>query len=139
MINLNDAPYSYARSAALLKYKVMNDCDLQIVALNAGTGKYENALGSLTVEYKGSSVRVGAGIPDALRRTMWENPDAYIGRVVTVQYFEETQDKTGKNPFVSPLSRSCARSEKPSLTHKPTPKNHFEGGSFHVEPEQKHH
>ena len=102
MINLNDAPYSYARSAALLKYKVMNDCDLQIVALNAGTGKYKNALGSLTVEYKGSSVRVGAGIPDALRRTMWENPDAYIGRVVTVQYFEETQDKTGKKSLRFP-------------------------------------
>lgn len=102
MINLNDAPYSYARSAALLKYKVMNDCDLQIVALNAGTGKYENALGSLTVEYKGSSVRVGSGIPDALRRAMWENPDAYIGRVVTVQYFEETQDKTGKKSLRFP-------------------------------------
>ena len=102
MINVDEAPYAYARTASLLKYKVMQDCDLQIVAVNPGTGKNADSLGSLTVAYKGGTVRVGAGIPDALRRAVWADPAAYIGRVVTVQYFEETQDRTGKKSLRFP-------------------------------------
>lgn len=103
MINLNDAPYSFNRSACLLKYKIMNDCDLQIVALNPGTGCHADMLGSLSVAYKGNTVRVGSGIPNALRRAIWANPAAYIGRVVTVQYFEETQDKRGNKSLRFPV------------------------------------
>lgn len=103
MINLNDAPYSFARSACLLKYKIMSDCDLRIVALNPGTGSHADMLGSLSLEYKGGIVRVGAGIPNATRRAIWTNPAAYIGRVVTVQYFEETQDKSGQKSLRFPV------------------------------------
>jgi len=103
MINLNDAPYSFARSACLLKYKIMSDCDLRIVALNPGTGSHADMLGSLSLEYKGGIVRVGAGIPNATRRAIWANPAAYIGRVVTVQYFEETQDKRGQKSLRFPV------------------------------------
>lgn len=103
MINLNDAPYSFARSACLLKYKIMSDCDLRIVALNPGTGSHTDMLGSLSLEYKGGIVRVGAGIPNATRRAIWANPAAYIGRVVTVQYFEETQDKRGQKSLRFPV------------------------------------
>lgn len=102
MLNINDAPYSFSRTSALLKYKLMNDCDLQIVAVNPGTGRFSDTLGSLSVAYKGGIVRVGSGIPDALRAAIWDNPAAYIGRVVTVQYFEETQDKTGKKSLRFP-------------------------------------
>jgi len=103
MINLNDAPYSFTRSTCLLKYKIMSDCDLRIVALNPGTGSHADMLGSLSLDYKGNTVRVGAGIPNALRRAIWENQAAYIGRVVTVQYFEETQDKRGKKSLRFPV------------------------------------
>lgn len=103
MINLNDAPYSFARSDCLLKYKIMSDCDLRIVALNPGTGRNAETLGSLSLEYKGGIVRVGAGIPTATRRAIWTNPAAYIGRVVTVQYFEETQDKRGQKSLRFPV------------------------------------
>ncbi len=103
MINLNDAPYSFTRSASLLKYKIMSDCDLRIVALNPGTGAHAGMVGSLSVDYKGNTVRVGAGIPNALRRAIWDNPAAYIGRVVTVQYFEETQDRSGKKSLRFPV------------------------------------
>lgn len=103
MINLNDAPYSFSRSACLLKYKIMSDCDLRIVALNPGTGSHADMLGSLSLEYKGGIVRVGAGIPNATRRAIWANPAAYIGRVVTVQYFEETQDKRGQKSLRFPV------------------------------------
>lgn len=105
MINVNDAAYSFNRTSALLKYKVMNDCDLQIVAVNPGTGKNANRCGSLSVDYKGNVVRVGAGIPDALRREIWNNPTAYIGRVITVQYFEETQNAAGKKSLRFPAFR----------------------------------
>lgn len=106
MINLNDAPYAYTRSACMLKYKVMNDCDLIITGVNAGSGKYQNTLGSLTVDYKGCPVRVGAGIPDALRFAVWQDPQAYIGRVASIQYFEETEDKSGKKSLRFPAFKA---------------------------------
>ena len=112
MLNVNDAPYSFGRTASLLKCKVMQDCDLRIVAVNPGTGRNAGSLGSLSVDYKGGIVRVGSGIPDALRRIIWANPAAYIGRVVTVQYFEETQDATGKKSLRFPVFKELREAGK---------------------------
>jgi len=44
--------------------------------------------------YKGNPVGVGSGLSDADRAAIWA--DAYIGRVATIQYFEETNDADGK-------------------------------------------
>lgn len=103
MINVNDAPYAYGRTETLLKYKVMQDVDLKIVAVNPGTGKNADKCGSVTVEYKGNTVRVGTGLTDALRRAIWADPAAYIGRVITVTYFEETEDAHGKKSLRFPV------------------------------------
>ena len=46
--------------------------------------------------YKGNPVGVGSGLSDADRAAIWADPDAYIGRVATIQYFEETNDADGK-------------------------------------------
>ena len=95
MVNLNDAPYTFGRTADILKVKVMQDCDLQIVDVQEGAGKYAGTLGALIVDYKGTRVGVGTGLSDEDRAEFWQNRDKYIGRIATIQYFEETCDAKG--------------------------------------------
>ena len=112
MVNLADEPYQFTRTNALLKVKVMQDCDLEIIGVQAGQGKFAGTLGALIVDYKGSPVGVGSGIPDALRAAIWADPEKYIGRVATVQYFEETNDADGKKSIRFPVFRELREEGK---------------------------
>jgi DNA ligase-1 len=103
MLNLNDEPYSFRRTNALLKVKVMQDCDLKVIGFKEGEGKYKGALGSVIVDYKGNGLGVGAGIDDEARRYIWENREALLGRTITVQYFEETRDDKGRPSLRFPV------------------------------------
>jgi len=95
MINVNDAPYEFKRTQNLLKVKVMQDCDLKIIGFEEGQGRLAGTLGRLNVDYKGNILGVGGGFSDEQRKYFWSNKDKLIGRVVCVQYFEETQNKDG--------------------------------------------
>ena len=95
MINLLDAPYECKRTKNLLKVKVMQDCDLKIIGVEEGSGKFAHTLGALIVDYKGNPVGVGSGISNLMRETIWKHPEQFIGRVATIQYFEETHDANG--------------------------------------------
>lgn len=95
MLNDCSAPYVCKRTNYLLKVKVFQDCDLKIIGFQRGTGKFENTLGSLIVDYKGNQVGVGSGLTDELRKEFWDHQDQYLNRIVTIQYFEETCDSQG--------------------------------------------
>ena len=103
MINMMDAPYEYKRSSKLLKVKQMQDCDLEIIGFQEGEGKLKGTLGALIVDYKGNSLYVGTGFTMKDRRYFWNNSSEMLGRVVTVQYFEETTDDTGKPSLRFPV------------------------------------
>ena len=112
MINLADETYQFTRTNALLKVKVMQDCDLEIIGVQEGEGKFAGTLGALTVDYKGTPVGVGSGLSDEMRRAVWANPDAYIGRVATIQYFESTHDKDGKESLRFPVFKELREEGK---------------------------
>lgn len=95
MLNLNDGLYSFNRTKELLKVKKMHDVDLEVIRLDSGSNSNENKLGAFIVNYKGHEVRVGSGIDKETREAVWANPDEYIGRVIKVQYFEETSNQQG--------------------------------------------
>lgn len=103
MININDAPYEFKRTTNLLKVKVMQDCDLMITGFEEGTGRLSGTLGRLNVDYKGNTLGVGGGLSDADRAYFWTHQQDLIGRVVKVQYFEETQDKDGVKSLRFPV------------------------------------
>lgn len=103
MVNLADETYQFTRTNALLKVKVMQDCDLEIIGFDAGKGKFEGTLGALVVDYKGTPVGVGSGLSDGDRRMFWEHQGEYLGRVATIQYFEVTHDKDGKESLRFPV------------------------------------
>lgn len=101
------APYQKKRHAGWLKIKGEETVDCPITGYKPGTGKYENTLGALLVDYKGVEVRV-SGMSDAMRTEFWENQDAYLGVMVEVEYHEETPDKSLRHPRLKRL-----RSDKP--------------------------
>ena len=96
MINICDAPYEFGRTWNLMKVKKMNTLDLEVIGYEEGSGRLTGTLGALLVRYKnGNTVKVGSGFTDELRQVIWTNPKDMIGKIIEVQYFEETTNADG--------------------------------------------
>ena len=96
MINICDAPYEFGRTWNLMKVKKMNTVDLEIVGFEEGSGRLAGTLGAIHVRYKdGNIVKVGSGFSDELRRLIWLEPSDFVGKIVEIQYFEETTNADG--------------------------------------------
>lgn len=96
MINITDAPYEFKRCNTLLKVKKMQTYDLQVVDMEEGSNSNAGTLGALLVRYRdGNIVKVGSGFSKELRDEIWNNKDQWIGRIIAIQYFEETQNQNG--------------------------------------------
>ncbi len=77
-----DKPYHTGRSAHVLKVKKARDMEGLVIGINQGKGKYENAMGSLTLKLENGVVfKLGTGFTDAVRN----NPPA-VGTTVTFKY-----------------------------------------------------
>ena len=94
MINL-DTPYRAKRHAGLLKVKEFYTDDLLVTGVYEGEkgSKYEGMLGGVYVDYKGNVVKVGSGFSDKEREEFFNDKDLIIGKVIEVQYFEETENQ----------------------------------------------
>lgn len=96
MINICDALYEFKRTTNLLKVKKMNTLDLEIVGVEEGEGRLAGTLGAIHVRYRdGNIVKVGSGFSDWHRNEIWQNQIYYIGKIVEIQYFEETKNDKG--------------------------------------------
>ena len=93
MINLSNAPYECKRSKGILKGKVMQSCDLKIIDFEEGEGNFKGTLGATLVEYKDNIVKVGSGYSLEDRNYIWEHKKELIGRIMEVQYFEESTNQ----------------------------------------------
>lgn len=103
MVNLNNASYDFKRTYNLMKVKAMQDCDLKVIGTKEGDGKYTNTLGALICEYKGETVDVGSGFKESDRHRIWKKREQIIGKIIQVQYFEETEDSSGKKSLRFPV------------------------------------
>ena len=95
MINIDDAPYNFKRTNNLLKVKKMQDVDLEIIGFEEGDNRHKGRLGAALCDYKGNILKVGSGFSDELRNEIWAHQDEWLGRTITVQYFEETTNADG--------------------------------------------
>lgn len=122
-----DHHYECKRSYSWMKIKAEETADLRVIGFFEGTGKYENNLGGLLVNYNGKEVRVGGGFSDEQRREIWEllqedrqsdyslysgelgeensvfryfhgEPLNVLGRLIEVEYHEETPDGSLRHP-----------------------------------------
>lgn len=98
MINSANGFYLATRTANLLKYKEFDSGDLIVVSVEkAIDGQFVGLMGRVNVEFRGNIVGVGSGFNISERREYIDNPDAIIGKIIEVRYFEETKDeKTGQ-------------------------------------------
>jgi DNA ligase-1 len=52
-------------------------------------------LSCVYIKHKDNLVRVGSGFSIEQRQDFYRNPDAILGKIITVQYFEETKNQDG--------------------------------------------
>lgn len=108
MLNDPDAKYETKRVKGLLKVKKMHTADLPIVGFEeAIDGKNRGGLKSLIVQLDDeNTVNVASGLTEQQREDIWNNQQDYLGRIIEVQYFEETQNKNGGRSLRFPVVRS---------------------------------
>jgi len=115
MLRKNDV-YKGKRSNDILKCKKFID-DEYIVKdietgpfriIDKGTG-LESEIITMTnviIEHKGNPVSVGSGFSIGDRQVYHNDPSKIVGKEITVQYFEESQDKTGKFSLRFPVCKT---------------------------------
>lgn len=103
IINL-DTPYECKRTKNLIKVKRFFEKDLRCTKVNiATTGKYKGIMGSITCNYFDNTVDVGSGFNDSQREYFAKNPEEIVGKIVSVKYKEETQNKDGGKSLQFPV------------------------------------
>lgn len=112
MLNTVSGHYEIKRSKQLLKVKHTEDKVLTVVDMTEGTNKYEDSLGALVVEYKGSYVGVGSGFTDAQRHEIWNNPARYIGKKVEIETFGESTNAQGYVSLNCPIFKRFVGEEE---------------------------
>jgi len=93
MVNVASSPYKCKRNKGILKVKKMQSADCEVVGFEEGTGRNEGTLGAIVIDYKGYPVKVGSGYSDEDRSYIWSNQNELLGRVIEVQFFEESTNK----------------------------------------------
>lgn len=103
MINL-DTPYECKRTKNLIKCKRFFEKDLRCTKVNiATTGKYKGIMGSITCNYFDNTVDVGSGFNDSQREYFAKHPEEIVGKIVSIKYKEETQNKDGGKSLQFPV------------------------------------
>jgi DNA ligase-1 len=95
--------YKGKRSKDLLKYKSFFDDEYEVVDTEMGPFRYvkdgaeceENMLSCVMILHKGYIVRVGSGFSIEQRQEFYQDPNKILGKIITVQYFEETKNQDG--------------------------------------------
>jgi DNA ligase-1 len=104
MINICDARYEFKRTNNLLKVKKMDTLDLEVIGFEEGSGRLAGTLGAVLVRYKNNNVvKVGSGFSDEIRDQIWNHQMRYSGKIVEIQYFEETTNADGGESLRFPI------------------------------------
>lgn len=98
-----DEPYKGKRSKDLLKYKSFYDDEYVVVDVEMGPFRYvknaaeceETMLSCVMIEHKNHIVRVGSGFSIEQRQDFYRNPNKILGKLITVQYFSESNNQDG--------------------------------------------
>lgn len=111
LILRKDTSYKGKRSNDLLKVKKMDDAEYEVIGIETGPFRViENGkeitidtLSAVKIIHKGNEVSVGSGFSLDQRKEFYANPSLIIGKVITVQYFEETLNQNGTYSLRFPI------------------------------------
>jgi DNA ligase-1 len=89
------------RSKGQIKFKGELECDLKIVGIEEGTGKYVGMLGALILESSDGviKVRAGSGFSDEQRKQGKE----VIGKIAAIKYNMRIKNKAGEESLFLPI------------------------------------
>jgi len=90
------------RAKHQIKFKGELECDLKIVGIEEGSGKYAGMLGAILLESADGvlKVRAGSGFNDDQRQTLGEE---IIGKIAAIKYNMRSVDKQGKQSLFLPI------------------------------------
>ena len=98
-----DEPYKGKRSKDLLKVKKFFDDEYKVIDTEMGDFRYvkdsaeweETMLSCVMIQHKNNIVRVGSGFTIEQRQEFYQDPSKIVGKIIQVQYFEETKNQDG--------------------------------------------
>ena len=85
-----------------VKFKAELDCDLKIVGIQPGTGKYEGLVGALLCESADGIIKVdvGSGLSDFDRKEFTKNSP--VGKIAAIVYNARIKNKQGEESLFLP-------------------------------------
>ena len=90
------------RSKTQIKFKGELECDLKIVGIEEGTGKYAGMLGAILCESADGviKVRVGSGFSDEQRKNLGKE---IIDKIAAIKYNTRIKNKAGEESLFLPI------------------------------------
>jgi len=112
--------YKGKRSKDILKVKEMHDAEYVVQScdfdshrvIRNGKEVMMPMLAQIYITHKGNEVGVGSGFSQEQRIRYQEHPEEIIGKTVTVQYFEESQNKDGLYSLRFPVLKHIYEGER---------------------------
>lgn len=103
--------YEGKRSHNLLKVKKFHDNEYTVLGCVNGTMRWtedgqqveKECLSNIIIEHKGNRVSVGSGFSKEQREYYLNRHNELIGKTVTIQYFEESQNQNGSYSLRFPV------------------------------------
>ena len=91
------------RAKHQIKFKGELECDLKIVGVEEGTGKYAGMLGAIICESADGliKVRVGSGFSDEQRKDYWSQ--TLVDKVAAIKYNMRIKNKAGEESLFLPI------------------------------------
>lgn len=115
-----DVGYEGKRTQNLLKYKMFQDAEYKVLAVEEGDAqelvdgvmKKIKCVGNLVIEHKGNKVGVGTGLSLEQRKRWYVHPEEIIGKTVTIKFFEETQNQDGSWSLRFPVLKTVYEGDR---------------------------
>ena len=112
MLNSTVGKYEKKRSNELLKLKKTQEFILKVIDVMEGTGKFEDMMGALVVDYNGERLGVGSGFTEAQRQQIWNNQEQFIGRRIEIDSFGESTNMMGTKSLNCPIFKRFVGDEE---------------------------
>lgn len=115
-----DDTYKGKRSKDILKVKSFHDAEYEVVGatngdvrvIENGKEKTINCLSNIVIKHKDCKVGVGSGFSIDERKEFGKDHSKIIGKVITVQYFEESKNKQGEYSLRFPTIKTIHGNER---------------------------
>jgi hypothetical protein len=93
------------RAKHQIKFKGEMECDLKIVAVEEGSGKYAGMLGAIVCESDDGviKVNVGSGLNEEHRINLWHIKEEILDKIVAVKYNCRIKNKFGEESLFLPI------------------------------------